>query len=246
MASPDIWSSLPAGPTEHKLPSVLLPVGSVWYRADRQGAKSPSTEVPAFFTTKELLAPYKKPFPGKPNLGDATVSTYTVTKEAKLFHMTLNSIIALFQNPALTKEEKELVAHWFQLPEESPPYIFPAFTRPENLGGEFPNYANRRMAALLCRLGFDGWIVKPFNPEKKEGVLQVSVGKVKQIQDSIPQLKAVPLMDLVHHMAEKAPDAVLVPYSAEIMLCKWDSIMNRTAGGTRKTRKTRKSTRRRQ
>jgi len=226
------WWSLKEGPLTKGLPTVILTKGTSWFRADRTGATVPSADVPAFFTTKELLGPYKG------TIGNAAISSYTVDKEAKLFDLTFNSLAALHNHPELTDEERELIEEWFKI-DNSPPYLFVSSLRAEDVGkrGEYLNYANRRAANLICRLGFDGWIVKPFDPKRRTGVLQISVARVisliQQLGEEIPLLEAIPLM------AKHFPDEVIVGYPAEIMLCNWDKFMSRhqQGGSRRKTRR---------
>ena len=198
--------------SETKLPTVLLPAGAEVYRADHAGAKEPSADVPAFFTNRGSTSAYTRGAKG-------TLSSYVVKKEAKLFHLTLNSILQLV--PMLEEEDmEEVLMHWFN-PEEA--YVNPSGFSPKNLAlyrsniSKYPNYLNRRMAAIVCKLGFDGWIVKPFDPKKRTGLEQISYYK-----DGAK----------IKHR--------FVPYAPEIMLCHWKEIMDLkslTAGGRRRTRK---------
>ncbi len=64
--------------------------------------------------------------------------------------------------------------------------------------GHIP-YLNREIARIVCKAGFDGWVVCPFNPAKKRGLVQYS---------------------MIHGV---------VQYSPEIMLCKWSQFMDAAA-----------------
>jgi hypothetical protein len=61
----------------------------------------------------------------------------------------------------------------------------------------FPNYLNRRMAEIICRLGFDGWVVKPYDIDRKTGLIQLSLTLLASGEDP------------------------LIEYTPEVMLCGW-------------------------
>lgn len=175
-----------------KLPVIILPINSEIYRADRDGAREPSERVPAFFTnivtTRGIYSHGK----------NGTISSYIVKKPARLFHMNLNSIIDLYfyimdlyDKDEVNKLKYKMLLENYYNPEE-------LVVNPTGYmeGDTFPNYLNRRMAQMICHLGFDGWVVKPFNPEKKTGLKQWGV--LSGVND----------------------------YPPEIMLCRWKSFMD--------------------
>ena len=53
------------------------------------------------------------------------------------------------------------------------------------------------MAELICGLGFDGWVVKPYDFDKKTGLIQLSLALLAAGEDP------------------------LVEYTPEVMLCGW-------------------------
>jgi hypothetical protein len=189
-----------------ELPTIQIPVDAIFHRADHEGAREPSADIPAFFGNRKSIALYAR---GK---GDEAFSSYKVTRPMRLFEMTLNSIYDLYFHPDLSEDEKE----WIQLylkPEMGA--VIPAVpTGPKGPTGHLP-YLNREIAAIVCRLGFDGWIVLPFSPEKRQGLVQFSLVQRK-----------------------------LLPYSPEIMLCNWKQHMERVVRGGSKTRRYRSKARR--
>lgn len=83
-------------------------------------------------------------------------------------------------------------------------------------------YLNRMIANIICFLGFDGWIVLPFNKESKQGLQQFTI-----------------------------MNGELSDYPPEIMICNWDSKLKYITSGGRRTskrshrhKKTRRNTRR--
>ena len=209
------------------LPTIVLPAGAELYRADHAGAKEPGADVPAFFTNRGSTAAYTRGAKG-------ALSQYVVKKEARLFHMTLNSIFRLM--PLLAnRDDIEVLMTYFD-PEEA--VVNPSGFTPKNLAtyrantSKFPNYLNRRMAEIICRLGFDGWVVKPYNEGKRTGLAQLSYYK-----DS-----------------DKVKTRI-VAYTPEIMLCRWKEILDLkylavpnnapapVAGKARRRRRTRKAQR---
>lgn len=196
---------LPAGADFKKaggpeLPTIVLPVGAVIYRADHAGARQPSGDVPAFFTNRGSTRAYRRKAKG-------TLSSYVTTKEARLFDMNLNSLFEL--RPYIVDNEKdrevfqnymiEVGGHWA---------VNPSYFTASDLAEyqektvAYPNYLNRRMAEIICRLGFDGWVVKPYDSSKKTGLMQLSLALLAKGKDP------------------------LVKYTPEVMLCGWKEFMS--------------------
>jgi hypothetical protein len=189
---------LASGPKDDSgLPTISLPVGAELYRADHGGAREPGADVPAFFTNRGSTRAYRRGAAG-------TLSSYVVKKEARLFDMNFNSLVML--GSLLDEDDVEVLMYYFNIEDL---YVNPSGFTPADLAAyrantsKHPNYLNRRMAAIVCRLGFDGWVVKPYDPEKRTGLVQISYymdgGEVKTRE---------------------------VAYAPEIMLCKWKDIMD--------------------
>ena len=182
-----------AGPA---LSTIVLPAGSVIYRADHAGAKQPSGEVPAFFTNRGSTRAYRRKAKG-------TLSSYVTTKEARLFDLNINSLFDL--RPYITKEKDREVFENYLIKVGGHWAVNPSFFTPSDLAeyqekakeGAFPNYLNRRMAELICRLGFDGWVVKPYDFDRKTGLIQLSLTLLAAGEDP------------------------LIEYTPEVMLCGW-------------------------
>jgi hypothetical protein len=181
-----------------KLPTIVLPVGSVIYRADHAGAKEPSTEVPAFFTNRGSTRAYRRNMSG-------TLSSYVVTKEARLFDMTIHSLSKL-KKYLTTEKEHEVFDNYF-VKVGKVPAVNPSYFTPDDLieyqtkKVAYPNYLNRRMAEIICRIGFDGWVVKPITDDLETGLIQLSIAR---------------MMAGVNPLAE---------YTPEVMLCNWKEHM---------------------
>ncbi len=196
-------------------PIIVLPVGTVLHRADRTGATSPSDAVPAFFGNRKSIQVYAG------TKGDAAFSSYKVIKPLRLFDMNLNSLKDLIFHPDMSDDDKKLLMSYYQVEKG---FVLPTMiTSKENIMGPHPDYMNRKVARMLCRLGFDGWIVKPFSIEKRQGLVQYVLSR-----------------------KEKAP------YMPEVMVCRWSEHMERlpeaVKGGrvrTRKLLRKRRQTRRR-
>jgi hypothetical protein len=229
--------SLPDGPedAETGLPTVLLPVGTELYRADPSGAKEPGANVPAFFTNRGSTRAYTRGAKG-------TLSSYKVKKEARLFNMDLYSLhkraIARFADQ-LTDEELEVFMNYITHNEGNfAEYVNPSGFLPSNLhdykSGKVahPNYLNRRMTAIFCRLGFDGWVVKPYSYDeaarKGTGLVQFSIAAAFRLQEELEMKLAAAKrkeekLALQREYSAKEP---LVAYTPEIMLCKWKEHMD--------------------
>jgi hypothetical protein len=177
-----------------ELPTIMLPIGSVIYRADHAGARQPSGEVPAFFTNRGSTRAYRR-------RGKGTLSSYVTTKEARLFDLNLNSLFEL--RPYITKAADRTVFENYLIKVGGQWAVNPSFFTPRDLAEYqakkvvFPNYLNRRMAEIICRLGFDGWVVKPYDVDKKTGLIQLSLTLLASGEDP------------------------LIEYTPEVMLCGW-------------------------
>ncbi len=189
-------------------PIVEVPVGTVVHRADRKGATTPSAEMPAFFGNRQSISVYAG------TAGDAAYSSYKVTKPIRLLNWNFNSVRDLMVHHDLQDDEFELLQKYLNLEDL---YVNPIqILSRKNITSTHVDYLNKKIARIVCRLGFDGWIVKPFAPEKREGLIQW-----------VPSRKA------------------RAPYAAEMMMCKWSDFMERlpeaVKGGRSRSRKTRKT-----
>ncbi len=188
-------------------PTVTVPVGTVLYRADRAGPKAPSKNMPAFFGNKKSVGVYgaKK---------EENITRYRTTKPITLLELNMNStyllqkaLIAHMPDGFISEDQMELVAVWCDMDSGVVRPTVPI--GPKDASGHIP-YLNRFMADLVCKMGFDGWIAFPFSPEKRQGLLQMSI---------------------IHGV---------VPYSPEIMMCKWGEFMEPVAAGGKRRRTLRK------
>jgi hypothetical protein len=147
-------------------PTLIVPEGSIVYRADMGGAKSPSANVPAFFSNDESITVYKRG-------NEGNVSKYRTTRDVRLFVMTVKSLKTLFAfHPELTEEDKEYMKIYLlqTLPEKQKEYLkhqsVENAVMPIYPTGNQYKYLNRAIAAIICRLGVDGWIVQPYEKGK--------------------------------------------------------------------------------
>jgi hypothetical protein len=197
----------------YPFPTIEIPANTMFHRADWEGVKLPSNQVPAFFGNRESINIYTR---GK---GNSVVSSYRTKTPLYLFNMNSVSLLWLSKLPYLTEEEKHYMKQYFirdgDLSFVIPTIPFPSEALQQNYkekkerGEEvYLPYLNRMIAGILCRLGFDGWIVLPFDPEKGEGLLQYSMVRNE-----------------------------VFPYSPEIMVCNWSTKMEAVKRGGRFTRK---------
>ncbi len=205
-------------------PTLEIPEGTRVHRADAKGATIPSTDVPAFFGNMKSIQVYSR---GNPQ----AFSSYTFHKPCELIQFDYTTLQNLLSHPGLSHDDKESLLQYFNREEG---YVNPISVTEENKkeflnakGAKPLKYLNRRVADILCSLGFDGWIVQPYNPGKRQGMIQY-----------VPSKK------------------VLAPYAPEFMLCKWDeyltldsannagsssSKMKNVDGGRRKSRRSKKN-----
>ena len=197
----------------YPLPTIEIPANTMFHRADWEGIKVPSANVPAFFGNRESITIYTR---GK---GNSVVSSYRTKTPLVLFNMNPISLIKLSKIPQLTEEEKHYMKQYFirdgDLAFVVPTIPFPSealqqtYKQKKERGEEvYLPYLNRMIAGILCRLGFDGWIVLPYTPEKGEGLLQYSMVRNE-----------------------------VFPYSPEIMVCNWNIKMEAVKRDGRFTRK---------
>ncbi len=147
--------------------TLIVPQGSTVYRADMGGAKSPSNAVPAFFSNNTSISVYKRG-------NEANVSKYKTTRDIRLFVMTVQALKTLLViHPDLTPEDKEYLKLYMiihpeltskdnqylklYLKEQPQNAVMPIYPLKNQHG-----YLNRAIAAIICRLGVDGWIVQPY------------------------------------------------------------------------------------
>jgi hypothetical protein len=209
--SPQNYSKLEQGPSRKYekekfglkvdlfLPTILLPRGVHLYRTDEKNA-SLSETVPNFFSNIYTAHLYQ----GRRT--NEEITEYQVKEAAVLLDLnieTIQKLQVLFESallqlktkPVTSQTLKEIQWHEkslkiFQLylaREENGVYpTIPAsmyrHISPENSTAQ---YLNRDVANILCAMGFDGWIVMPYNSTKGEGLLEYSLrhnGKSKFVE----------------------------------------------------------------
>jgi hypothetical protein len=139
-------------------------------------------------------------------------------KPLRLFEMNLNSLKDILFHPDMTDEDGDLLMKYYQLEKG---FVLPTIiTSKENIQGTHIDYMNRKIARMMCRLGFDGWIVMPLNMEKRHGLIQYVMSR---------KTKA--------------------PYMPEVMLCRWSEHLERLPeamkGGRSRSRSRSRHTRKR-
>ena len=226
------------------MPICMLPEGSIIHRFDKEGAVDPSKNVPIFFGNKTSVSFYS----GKKSAGEinTTRSSYRIKRAARLLHMNTESLSTFIQLQ-LTPEEEEFFQDYSRLgtvrnsanePVEIP-ILLPA--TPYGTLAEIKSQArektfNRRFAEIVCRLGFDGWVIKPLDPDTQEGVLQIT-GGIHQLRS--PDGTIVTPDTLATLSREQGIAARFIaplrgnvsPMPPEIVICRWDIFMDRIAGG---------------
>jgi hypothetical protein len=228
------------------LPICILPEGSIIHRFDKEGARDPSTNVPIFFGNRTSVKFYS----GKAENAEvnATRSSYRVKRPVQLLHINTESM-GVFLQLQLTPEEIDFFEVFCRMG-KTHPILLPALpygtVKEIVLGiraGRPEKTLNRRFAEIVCRLGFDGWVVKPYNPDTNEGVLQITCGinQVQAADGTIVTLDAIKTLteaqaETAHYISPK--DGHLTPMPPELVLCRWDIFMDRVkGGGTRRRRR---------
>jgi hypothetical protein len=232
--SPRVYDSNEYGIEESvELPMILIPKGAIFYRSDRTGAQRPTESVPIFFGDRESIRMYQQTRSmqtGKviKNLGDATITKYKVKDDLRLLRWGFDSIPQLqelLQNllsqdnskysDIVTVDELKLLLFYLNPQIGSVLPTLPASFYRKSESTKYLEYMNRDIANIICKLGFDGWIVLPFDMEKRQGLIQKSL---------ITKEESI--------------------YPPEIMMCNWSKHLELltpvTKGGKRKIKKTRK------
>jgi hypothetical protein len=239
--TPTVYNSETYGISEtFEIPMIRIPKGAILYRADRKGAQKPSESVPIFFSDRESIRMYQQnrtPQGKILNRGEQAITKYKVKENLRLLRFDFDSIPKL-QNmlKKIIKEGKDEYKNIVSIDELkllvfylNPRYgavlpTLPAKMYRETSETEYLEYLNRDISNIICKLGFDGWIVLPFDAEKRQGLIQLSLITK---QDSV--------------------------YPPEIMLCNWTRHLElltplkggkRTAKQSRRHKKTRRSARR--
>ncbi len=159
----------------------------------RGGQEAPSASVPAFFGDRTTIDKYLR---NKPE----NLWTFRFVERPRLFELSYPNLIKLFDEDArLTDLERSALDAYLVVSETSMPYVWPvtflsAADKAANL------YLNRRILNIVCRLGFDGWIVMP---------------------DSLVQKN----IDLAHFRETEEIRYALTVYEPEIALCEWTSFL---------------------
>jgi hypothetical protein len=166
-----------------------IPKGTRVHRADHAGAQTPNNAMPAFFGNMESVGLYSRGNPG-------AFTHYTFSKDCEIVILDFEFLKKMKYHPAMEEEDFEVLGAYFDSDEG---YVRPIGFMPENLVAYTrsnkkypPKYLNRRMAELVCKLGFPGWMVLPFNVPKRQGLIQIH-----------PRLQE------------------RLAYAPEIMLCTW-------------------------
>jgi hypothetical protein len=163
-----------------------------------RGGTKPGTDVPAFFGPLSTAKTYSRG-------NNKKIYAYNVRKEPKLFQLSYENLVTLFDSDErLTPIEREALDKYLVVSENMPPYVVPIdFLVPENrpAEGRHPLYLNRRVLNIICRLGYDGWVVLP---------------------DTLLQRN----LDAKHFQRTGKVRYTLNPYEAEVALCNWDEFLD--------------------
>jgi hypothetical protein len=170
---------------QFEIPTRIVPEGSIVYRADAGGAKSPSANVPAFFSNNTSITVYKR--------GDEkNVSKYRTTKAMRLFEMTIQNLKTLYAfHPSLTSEDKDFLKLY--LSKQTEGAVLPIYPTKDR-------YLNRTIANLVCRLGVDGWIVQPYQAGTS-GMLDYSIVR-RNIKPYTPEIMVCKWTDCMVRVTE--------------------------------------------
>lgn len=233
----------------------------VLYRGDRKmlpsgevvpDAKPGAKGIPLFLGDLQSIKIYARIPPGRGNPDPRALSRYIIKGRPKLFEMSPENIQKLLKDPSVPAELRDLYftyvkpSQFFKVDEQPPADIieeafgkapeqgYPAVT--PNLSSPDPTapsvYLNRKLTDVLCKLGFDGWVVRPAKLLQRFP-LRLYASAIAQYKKDFPNKLRY----------------FYTPYPPEVMLCNWESFatwQKAVSGGRRKTRsKNRRSTRRR-
>lgn len=163
--------------------------GLILFRGEHTDRKEPGREVPAYFSDMVSASIYTRGDPKR-------LFAFRVKKTPKLIELSYETLVGLIQDERLTDEERAVLDQYLQIDGDIP-YIIPVgFFKKEDADGEHKLYLNRRVLNLICRLGYDGWIVMP---------------------DSLIQRN----LDTAHYKETGRIRYRLNLYNPELALCKW-------------------------
>lgn len=173
-----------------KLPVLILPEGSQLHRYDKEKKGLPSTEIPLFLGDEATYRIYA----GKGKTAeeiDKSKTSFVVKKdkEIKLLELNINSLESL--KKFFEGDDYKFLSEYFIML-DGHLGIFPSIPYGkigEIAEGDITEYSytfNRRFAEIICKLGFDGWVIKPYNEEKGEGINQfINKGELDTIIKNI-------------------------------------------------------------
>lgn len=231
------------------------------YRGDRTmldsgevvpDAKPGSTKVPLFLGDLQSIRIYARIPPGSPNVDPRAISRYIFKGRPTLFEMSAANLEKLLSEPDIEPQFKDYYFAYVkpsQFPKaaEQPPadLIVDAMNPPlakgypvvtpnlQSLDPKLPSiYFNRMLAEILCKKGFDGWVLLPGTLLQRFPLRSYAMNPLQYAKD----------------MNSRSIKFFYTPHPPEVMICKWDSFATWervSKGGRRKTRRRRRSTRRR-
>ncbi len=259
--SKEAFSNLVAGPPKdgyatRQFASMDVPV--YIFRADRKqtptgfvpNAAPVSNEFPMFVSDLDSIGIYTRVPPGSGPMNPSTLSRYTLTKNPVLFDMSPDNLDRLLADPKVQGESgMEDLKQWYfvradltKAPKSKYPPTVSDLVRNGVVKGTETDipvltpkldevYLNRLLSNMLCKLGFDGWVVMP--------------GAFLQ-RFPIREYRELPPAVYQSDFAKGKLKFFYTPYPPEVMLCKWDSFSTwaKAFGGRRKTRSKKRRTRR--
>jgi hypothetical protein len=178
--SPTAFGLLARSVDEYEV--ATLPARSTLYRADHKGRVLPSTAVPAFFSDWVSMQNYMS----DPDTGDQLpyldiVTRFRTTKPARLFVMNeanFRRIVATAKDPSVAPFMEKNYLRPMHLADATRDTLRSQMTlNPVPIGNDITvvspgadakrlpsghiDYANRVLARIVCKLGFDGWVAFP-------------------------------------------------------------------------------------
>jgi len=130
-------------------------IGVTIYRGDKIMKKQnahDSAGVPVFFADKKHALVYT------PDYDPKYLKEFTFKKMPTLFVLSYNNLDVLKKDVRLTAEERDALNLYYNT-NNVDKYIWPVgYLHKEDAFLQHKLYLNRRIANILCRLGFDGWV----------------------------------------------------------------------------------------
>lgn len=147
--------------------------------------------------------------------GERSLLAFRTIRAARLLELSVATVENILEHPDISERDRRYLRLWIQkaangslavnigIPIEFITHNYPSFTGVEESNLAY-GYLNRLIVEIICRLGLDGWVVRPYCSETGCGMKRKVV---EQIVDYLPEIM---LCSWANHLilirdAEKSP-----------------------------------------